>query len=328
MKKARILAILLCAFGINRPFVTAQVKNSDPPANQREVAFTIDDLPIAGDPHVVKEISDVKEIEAVTRKLLSSLVAHRVPSIGFVNERKLYVKGETDARINILRMWLDAGMTLGNHTYSHADFSSTPLQEYMDEVIRGEVVTRQLMREKGFSKLYFRYPYNHTGITKEAKEAFQAFLKSRGYEIAPFTVEHDDYIFADVYREAKRKKDGASARRIMAAYLDYLDTKFEYYEGRSRMLLGREVKQIFLIHVNELNADGMGGMAQRLKKRGYTFITLDQALQDKAYQIKDDYTGRAGISWLHRWMLSLGKELDYRDDPDPPKFIMELYRAK
>lgn len=328
MKKARLLAILLCAFGINCPFVTAQVKNSDPPANQREVAFTIDDLPIAGDPHVVKEINDVKEIEAVTRKLLSSLVAHRVPSIGFVNERKLYVKGETDARINILRMWLDAGMTLGNHTYSHADFSSTPLQEYMDEVIRGEVVTRQLMRERGFSKLYFRYPYNHTGITKEAKEAFQAFLKSRGYEIAPFTVEHDDYIFADVYREAKRKKDGASARRIMAAYLDYLDTKFEYYEGRSRMLLGREVKQIFLIHVNELNADGMGGMAQRLKKRGYTFITLDQALQDKAYQIRDDYTGRAGISWLHRWMLSLGKELDYRDDPDPPKFIMELYRAE
>lgn len=328
MKKPWLLAILLYAFCINHPFVTAQVKNSAPPANHREVAFTIDDLPIAGDPNVVKEINDVKEIEAVTRKLLSSLVAHRVPSIGFVNERKLYVKGETDARINILRMWLDAGMTLGNHTYSHADFNSTPLQEYTDEVIRGEVVTRWLMRERGLNKLYFRYPYNHTGITKEAKEAFQVFLKSRGYEIAPFTIEHEDYIFADVYRKARQKKDEALARRIRAAYLDYLDTKFDYYEGRSRMLLGREVKQIFLIHVNELNADGMDEMAQRLKKRGYSFITLDQALQDKAYQIKDDYIGRAGISWLHRWMLSLGKKLDYRDDPDPPQFIMELYRAE
>jgi hypothetical protein len=38
--------------------------------------------------------------------------------------------------------------------------------------------------------------------------------------------------------------------------------------------------------------------------------------------------GEVGISWLHRWMLALGKEIDYRDDPDPQRFIMELSRAK
>ncbi len=315
MKKLWLLATLLCLLCSNYLPSMAQTP-------RREVAFTIDDLPTAED------AEDIREVQAVTKKLLASLVANHVSAIGFVNEKKLYVKGGTDARIDVLQMWLDAGMILGNHTFSHADFNRTPLQQYIDEVIHGDVVTRWLMQERGFSKLYFRYPYNHTGTTKEAKEAFQAFLISRGYEIAPFTIEHEDYIFADVYRRAKQEKDEALAQRIHAAYLDHLDTKFDYYERRSRMLLGREVKQIFLIHVNEINADSMDEMIQRLKKRGYSFITLDRALEDKAYQIKDEYVGGAGISWLHRWMPALGKELEYRDDPDPPKFIIDLWRAK
>jgi peptidoglycan/xylan/chitin deacetylase (PgdA/CDA1 family) len=315
MRKLWLLPILLCALCGNFPSPNAQTP-------RREVAFTIDDLPMAGD------AGDIKEIQAVTGKLLSSLVAGRVPAIGFVNESKLHVKSETDARINLLRMWLDAGMTLGNHTFSHADFNKLSLQQYQDEVIRGEVITRQLMQERGFERFYFRYPYNHTGATKEAKESFQTFLKSRGYEIAPFTVEHEDYIFADAYKKAKQKKDEALARRIRAAYLEHLDTMFDYYERRSRQLLGYEVKQIFLIHVNELNADSMGEMIEKLKQRGYLFITLDEALRDKAYQIKDEYVGKFGISWLHRWMIGLGKELNYRDEPDAPKFVRDLYQAK
>jgi|SRR5215213_1888277 len=315
MKKLWILAVLLCLLCGNYLPSTAR-------SPRREVAFTVDDLPTAED------AGAIKEMQAVTRKLLASLVANRVPAIGFVNESRLYVKGGTDARIDVLRMWTDAGMILGNHTFSHADFNKVSLPEYEDELIRGEVVTRKLMQEKGFNKLYFRYPYNHTGPTREAKETFQRFLESRGYEIAPFTVENEDYIFASVYRKAKQAKDEPFARRIRAAYLDYLDTKFAYYEERSRVLLGREIKQIYLMHVNEINADSISEMIQRLKQRGYSFITIEQALKDDAYRLKDEYVGDAGISWLHRWMLALGKKLDYRDDPDPPKFILDLYRAK
>jgi peptidoglycan/xylan/chitin deacetylase (PgdA/CDA1 family) len=324
MNKFWLVGILLGVLLISRSFVVAQTVPSSPssPANQREVAITIDDLPMAGG------VNDIVEIEATTKKLLASLVKHRVPAIGFVNEGNLYVKDETDARINVLRMWLDAGMTLGNHTFSHASFSRTPVQQFMDEVIRGEVVTRWLMKEKGLDKFYFRFPHNNTGVTKEAKEAMQAFLKSRGYEVTPFTIDNEDYIFDPVYRRAKQKNDEALRQRILAAYLDHLDAKFDYYERRSQMLLGREIKHIFLIHVNEINADNIDETIGKLKKRGYSFITLDRALQDKAYQIKDEYVGDTGISWLHRWMIALGKELNYRDDPDPPKFIIDLWRAK
>src|SRR6267154_5486864 len=141
-----VALLLICALSGNQLWLKAQTP-------RREVAFTIDDLPMAGD------ASNISEMQGVTRKLLSALVSQHIPDIGFVNERKLYIKSETDARINLLRMWLDAGMTLGNHTFSHADLNKMPLQQYLDEVIRGEVVTRQLMQERGLNKLYFRYPY-------------------------------------------------------------------------------------------------------------------------------------------------------------------------
>lgn len=304
------------------PESSARTTEVTPSPPRREVAITIDDLP-----GTIDSIKNLRALQAIADQLLSALVKHRVPAIGFVNESRIYVPGEVDARINLLRRWLDAGMTLGNHSFSHPDLNDTPLQQYEDDVIHGEVITRQLMREKGLNKLYFRFPYNHTGPTREAKNRLEEFLKARHYVIAPFTIEHADYVFNKVYLKAIQDKNDELTKRIRTAYLDFLDTMFDYFERRSQEYLGYEVKQIFLIHANELNAACLDEMIQKLKKRGYAFITLDQALQDTAYQIKDDYVGQLGISWLHRWTISLGIKMNNRDEPDPPQFILDLYQA-
>ncbi len=79
MKKlwTSVALLLLCALCSNQLLLKAQTPH-------REVEFTIDDLPMAGD------ASTISEMQAVTRKLLSALVSDRVPAIGFVNESKLY----------------------------------------------------------------------------------------------------------------------------------------------------------------------------------------------------------------------------------------------
>lgn len=321
MKKHWPLILLCWAFvGL----LTAQVKEAVPGVSKahREVAVTVDDLPKGGD------YKDLKTIQAVNRQMLSTLVAHRVPAIGFVNERKLYFRGEVDARIEVLRMWLEAGMALGNHGFAHLRFHDTPLAQYQDDVIRGEAVTRQLMHEKGARQLYFRHPYTSTGATREAREAFEAFLKSRNYAIAPFTVENADFVFNEVLVRARQKRDEALAQRARKAYLDFTDTMFDYFERRSREILRYEVKQILILHVNEINAECLDEILRRLRSRGYSFVSLEEALRDKAYQIKDDYVGPMGLSWLHRWTVSLGIDMKYKEEPDPPKFILDLYRAK
>ena len=85
-------------------------------------------------------------------RLLESVRKHGVPAVGFVNEGKLFARdagpSEVEGRTALLRMWLDAGLELGNHTYSHRDLNRLPLDEFQADVIRGEAVTRKLLAER------------------------------------------------------------------------------------------------------------------------------------------------------------------------------------
>jgi hypothetical protein len=114
--------------------------------------------------------------------------------------------------------------------------------------------------------------------------------------------------------------------RLRKSYLDYNDGQFEFMERLSAEMFGREISQILLIHANDINADCLDEMLKRLEKRGYRFVTLDQALEDKAYQTKDDYIGLHGPSWLHRWTVSLGLKMKLDQEPDPPKWVMEMFK--
>ncbi len=44
-----------------------------------------------------------------------------------------------------------------------------------------------------------------------------------------------------------------------------------------------------------------------LRKRGYRFITLDDALSDPAYGMTDTYTGEEGTGWLEHWAITRGR---------------------
>ena len=287
---------------------------------RRSVALTFDDLPKAVDS------GNLADTRRTTSEILAALKRHRAPAIGFVNERQLQVPGEMDARIAILQQWVEAGFVLGNHTFSHPDLQTTPLSQYEDDVIHGEVITRRLMRNAGPYQLYFRHPFTHTGPTKEVRAAFEEFLKTRGYNIAPFTVENSDYIFNRLYLDALKANDQPLLRRTRAAYLEHNDAAFGFIEGLAREMFSREITQILLIHANDINADCMDEILKRLETRGYGFTTLDRALEDKAYETPDDFVGRMGPSWLHCWSVSLGLKMKLDQEPDPPNWVMEMFQ--
>lgn len=305
--------------------VTPLAAGADPP-EQRAVAVTFDDLPappgaiVANDPAALRE---------VTRKLLAAFGAHGVPVVGFVNEGKLYVEGEAASvareRADILKMWVDAGFELGNHTYSHDSLNTTALEAFEADVIRGEPVTRGLLAARGLTLRYFRHPFLHVGLELDKRRAFEAFLAARGYVVAPVTIDDADYMFAAVYATALRRGDTARSAAVADAYLPYMREVVAYIEGVSRGLVGREIRQVLLLHANALNADQFGALAEMMKGRGYRFVTLSEALQDEAYRLPDDYVGQWGISWLHHWELAAGKKRS--PSPDPPAWIMEAYEA-
>src|SRR5512132_1467860 len=114
----------------------------DTPTSRR-VAVTIDDGPVVG------EMRDLGNFQRIARGLLSSLEAERVPATIFINERQLNVHGQRDGRAAVLTQWLDAGYELGNHAYSHQSLNRASMREFQDDVVRGDVIMRPLVEERG-----------------------------------------------------------------------------------------------------------------------------------------------------------------------------------
>jgi peptidoglycan/xylan/chitin deacetylase (PgdA/CDA1 family) len=287
-------------------------------APPRAIAVTIDDLPLG-------RRLDLQVARRTTDGLLEIIQATGIPVTGFVNEGKLEGPGGRVAWTQLLHQWVDAGVDLGNHTYSHFSLFNTPLAQFQENVLRGSVVTNALLSARGDSIRYFRHPYLNTGPDAETKAAFEAWLSEIGYRVAPVTHDNAEYIYAHAYDIALERQDHALARRVADAYIAYMDSTAGYYETLSRELFGREPAQVLLIHANALNSARLDDLLAMYERRGYAFVSLDAALEDPAYASADTYTGRAGMSWLQRWAITRGVRLT--SEPVPDAWVVALTEA-
>lgn len=291
---------------------------------ERQIVFTIDDLPttsVLGD--------DLQRAQRTTTSLLEALGGQKIPAIGFVNERKLMLNGKPRTeQIALLQRWIDAGLDLGNHTFSHVDLHRVDLETFEADVVRGEPVTRRLMEGAGRSLRFFRHPFLHTGTSADVRRGLDTFLRDRGYVIAPVTIDNYDYVFAAAYDRTVARGDAAQADRIRTTYIDYMDAAVRYYEQQSQVILGREIPQTLLLHAHALNGAALAEFAVRLRARGYRFVPLAEALKDPAYTTRDEYYGPAGISWLHRWAITAGKKGIFAGEPVVPEWIQQAADGK
>ena len=284
---------------------------------QRSVAITLDDLPYAG-----RSLEDARR---ATDALLAALTAHEVAADAFVQGNRVEVAGETEPRRGLIRSWRDAGHALHNHSYSHLRYSETEVAAYLADVSRGHVLVEDMLAETPGARRvrFFRPPFNDLGETAATRDALHRSLGERRVRLAPFTVEHGDWMFNTVYERALDRGDSALARRVGEAYLTQLDTAFEFAEHLAVETFGREIPQVFLIHANRINADYLDTMLARLRERGYEFVSLDEATSDPAYATADEYLARWGVSWLHRWRVALGLPNALRHEPEPPSWVVD-----
>ncbi len=286
-------------------------------SSAREVAITIDDLPAA---QAGAKGCEWDSLESLTRRLLAPVREQKVPVTAFV------IAGHcldlpVERRRAVFSMWRDAGAELGNHSYSHPDLNSTPIGAYEDDILRADQVLRETL---GVSKLrWFRSPMLHLGPDASTKAGLAAFLARHGWRQAPVTFDNSDWMFAYVYRDARERGDAVFATRVREAYVPYLKSVIAFFEARSVEVVGREFPQVLLLHANELNAEMLPDVLAMLKRRGYRFVSLDEALTDPAYALPDEYAGRGGFSWIHRW--SMTKKMPNKGEPDEPSWLRERY---
>ncbi|WP_312598899.1 polysaccharide deacetylase family protein [Brevundimonas sp.] len=286
-------------------------------AQDRRVAVTFDDLPFQAD---AATMCDPDRVMAITRDFTAMLKPLDTHATAFVNAGRL-CDAERDALLpQVLSVWLDAGLDLGNHTFSHINIHRTTADAYLADVDAGAPVVRAALEARGMRLHWFRHPYLFTGETQDKHDAIAAGLAQRGYTIAPVTLDNNDWMFADVYRKAEQIGDEALKQRIGAAYVAHMATVLDFLEPYSAEITGgREPAQVLLLHANSLNQAYYPQIHAIYLARGYRFVPLEDALADPIYAHADAFVAANGVSWLHRWTQTDGRPI--RWEPKPPAWI-------
>ncbi|MDP3909396.1 MAG: polysaccharide deacetylase family protein [Gemmatimonadales bacterium] len=305
------LAGLLIALPPLLTLPLAAQRTAPPP---RQVALTFDDLP------VTSGRCDAAHVEYVTAQLTGILRQRALPAAGLVTPA-----GEctTPAMLQAsLERWQAAGAVLGNHSATHPDFNTTAVDAYLANVDRAQRLIDAAVRTES---RWFRAPLLHTGNEPGKKAALRAHLAANGYRVAPVTVDNQEWVYAAVYADARRRGDAALARRVADAYIEHLAEAMAFYERLSIAVFRREIPQVLLLHANLLNAEHLDRVVDMLDARGYEFVGMPEALSDPAFGREDSYVGPRGLSWLQRWALEDGVPVP--PEPREAAWVAEAFRA-
>ncbi|NLR63152.1 polysaccharide deacetylase family protein [Chitinophaga varians] len=278
---------------------------------QRQVAITMDDAPVMALP----EYYTAGQRKAVSEKLLQQINALRTPvSVFIVGDNCIAPDNQL-----LLKKWVDNPLiTLGSHTLHHPNCADLSIDSFKMEVMINDYIIRAVAKDKPVP--YFRFPYNAMGKDSMAQAERTGYLKEKGYTAVPFTIESNDYLFERYYQDALRAKDNRKAKAIGEAYIRYTLFSFDYFEKLAREIFGRDIPQVYLCHVNQLNADHYTALVKALQQRGYRCVSLQQAMQDNVYNTPLYDHSPYGFSWLFRWIPDAAiRKTHLRNSPESDK---------
>ncbi|MFT4203600.1 MAG: polysaccharide deacetylase family protein [Chitinophagaceae bacterium] len=287
---------------------------------QKMVAITIDDVPNV----------DLYNKEDFHHRLLDKIDSMHLPVTIFINEARIFSTDSFANNLSLFNDWVkDPNVTLGNHGFNHAMYSEIGLDSFKEEVLKGEAITKMLAKKYNKQEKYFRFPYNDLGKDATMHKDAADFLQTKNYIITPFTVHSEDWMITELYTYYKDHGMHADAERTGKAFIKKTVEYFDYIDSLTSAKHGRDVKQVYLMHDVLLNADYMDILVDTLQSKGYTFITLDEALKDDIYKQKDYFQKQPGISWVYRWVKDDKERQALMDKgPNVHKFEKEFEKTQ
>ncbi len=258
----------------------------------QRVAITFDDLPLNGDlPPGVTRVQ-------IARDTLALLKARHLPAAyGFVNAKKL--EGNPDAA-EVLKIWA-AEEPFGNHTYSHMDLNANPAEAFEREIELNEPAL-ELLAGKNSDWHWLRYPYLREGDTVEKRRAVRVFLQAHGYRVAQVTLDWEDYLWNSAYARCVAKKDEKSIAWLKSSYLEIESAYLDVDRELAKLVYGHDINHVLLLHLGAFSSTILPDALELMQKKGFTFVTLEEAESDAAYEGDPDVGSKYGGTLLELWM--------------------------
>lgn len=287
---------------------------------QKQMVITIDDLPYNGRDQNI----------ALARESVKSYTEHLrhagVGATAFITVQNILIDDEVDDRFQLMELWKNAGVEIENHGYRHLSHNKVSPQDFYDDILFAELFLENEVKDDSSQIRYFRAPYNHVGADSQKAQELIKFLKTRTIQLVPFTLEHGDYIYNRVYLHYLNSGNSKKAEEIRREYIAQLSRSLNFIEDLTFETFNQRIPQILLIHANAINAVSIDEMINFLKQEGYTFISLEQALEHEVYNTESIYPSPWGISWVHRWRKAMDLSNELRKEPEPDAEIMKLWQ--
>lgn len=275
------------------------------PATAQQLAITWDDLPAHG------PLPPGETRVEIAQKIISAMQQAKLPPVyGFVNG--VQTQNEP-ASAPVLQLWRDAGLPLGNHTWSHMNLNTNPLADWEQDVTRNEPMLRQYMGDADWR--WLRFPYLSEGDTAQKRTAERRFLASRGYKIASVTMSFGDYLYNEPYARCVSKKDSAAIAKLETSYLAAADAAIVYSRSMSKALYGHDIPYVLLMHVGAFDARMLPRLLALYRERGFSFVTLEKAESAPFYKNAIDPSLPSSPDSLEAAMAARGLPLPAAPSP-------------
>ncbi|HUB19215.1 MAG TPA: polysaccharide deacetylase family protein [Acidobacteriaceae bacterium] len=237
------------------------------------VTLTFDDLPAAGD--LLPGTTRAGTIEKLAAELKAN---HLEGTYGFVTATDLEDDPDTQ---QALREWVDAGMNIGNHTWSHPSLTSDSAEAFEKDIALDEPALRQYDPKRDWH--WFRYPYLEEGDTLDKRDAVRAWLHEHGYRIAEVTLNFEDDDWDDAYGRCLEKHDEANLAWLRQSYLDNAAEFIRLGREEEQIAFGHEIPNVLLLHATTATTDMLPSLLAQLRQEGFRFTSLPRVERNPAY---------------------------------------------
>jgi hypothetical protein len=210
--------------------------------------------------------------EQWNKLLLHHLDSAHIKAVFFVTGfNKRDAKGQS-----LLKSWNDKGHAIGNHTFSHTNYNSTPFEKFAADVLR----TDSLIKKYSHHVNLFRFPYLKEGNTQEKVDQFRAFLHEHHYRNGHVTIDASDW-YVDSRLRARLKEDPqADISGFRQFYLEHIFDRALYYDDLAFKLTGRRIHHTLLLHHNLTSALFLGDLINMFKAKGWQVVNALDAYRD------------------------------------------------
>jgi peptidoglycan/xylan/chitin deacetylase (PgdA/CDA1 family) len=258
------------------------------------VALTFDDLPAAGS--LPQGSNRTKITTALTAELK---VNHLEGTYGFVNAVKM--ENDPDAQ-QALRIWVDAGMNIGSHTWSHISLTDNTAEAFEHEIAMNELALSQYAEVRDWH--WFRYPFLWEGDTLEKRRAVRSYLREHGYRVAQVSLDFEDYAWNDTYARCSAKSDDAAITWLKQSYRENAAEYIGLGREEEQIAFGHEIPNVMLLHATAFTTLMLPDLLDLLRKEGFQFESLAQVEQDPAYTSDPDAALKYGGTLPDQFMDS------------------------